>query len=479
MNISNYAGTHNHTDYSNIRGLDSINKVSALIDRALEANLSGLAITDHETLSGHVKAIQYYDGLVSNAQSKYDSEPSEKNKNNLEKVKNFKLMLGNEIYLVRNGLDRHNYNKEVESFYHFILIAKDEVGHEQLRELSSRAWMQGWHAGIIERVPTYYSDIEQVVGKNKGHLIATTACLGGFLGKHFMKMAKTHDQTERERLHEQVVAFLNWGKDMFGDDFHIELQPSNNMDQRNYNQYAMRAAKAMGIKNTIATDAHYLTKEHRPVHKSYLNAGDDKDREIDAFYETTYVMTKEEIWEYMKEDFSLEQVNEFLGNTLTIADSCEFYDLSHKPIVPKSEIPKIFTVPVPEESKGLEFLTNFINSPHDVDRYLAKLVIESIDEKISAEERNDAFKRVDMEFKELWELSEKMGDQMSAYLLIVKEIIDIIWDKGDSLVGPSRGSALGFLIDYLIGVTQISPLNKEIPLPHWRFINSQRVSLPD
>ena len=84
-----YCSLHNHTEYSNIRLLDSINKVNRLIDRAIDLKLTGLAITDHEALCSHVKAIKYRKKLLE--QKKIDE--------------NFKLILGNEIYLIDNRQD--------------------------------------------------------------------------------------------------------------------------------------------------------------------------------------------------------------------------------------------------------------------------------------------------------------------------------------------------------------------------------------
>ena len=162
-----YTSLHNHTDYSNIRMLDSINQLPLVFERAKELKLNGVAITDHETLSGHIKAIQ----LLKSLREKAKTEEDKKYWNN------FKLILGNEIYLTRNNLTKENYVKGQDKYFHFILLAKDAEGHEQLRELSSRAWSHSFRQ-FIERVPTYYQDVEEVIGVNPGHIIASTACLG-------------------------------------------------------------------------------------------------------------------------------------------------------------------------------------------------------------------------------------------------------------------------------------------------------------
>ena len=93
-----YTSLHNHTDYSNIRMLDSINQLPLVFERAKELKLNGVAITDHETLSGHIKAIQ----LLKSLREKAKTEEDKKYWNN------FKLILGNEIYLTRNNLTKEN-----------------------------------------------------------------------------------------------------------------------------------------------------------------------------------------------------------------------------------------------------------------------------------------------------------------------------------------------------------------------------------
>ena len=115
-----FAELHAHSEYSNVRLIDSTIKVEKLIDHAIEMGLSGLAITDHDALCAHVKAIRHYTKRV---------------KERTDLSENFKFILGNEIYLINES----DYG-ETTKFYHFILIAKDKTGHRQLRELSTRAW---------------------------------------------------------------------------------------------------------------------------------------------------------------------------------------------------------------------------------------------------------------------------------------------------------------------------------------------------
>ena len=140
---------HAHSEYSNIRLLDSIIKIPALIDRAIEIGLSGVALTDHECLSGAPQANFYAQDL-------------------LKEHPDFKVAIGNEIYLTPN-------REMGQKYYHFILIAKNKIGFRALRELSSRAWMNSYWDRGLERVPTTYAELEEIVNKYPNSLIATTA----------------------------------------------------------------------------------------------------------------------------------------------------------------------------------------------------------------------------------------------------------------------------------------------------------------
>ena len=153
-----YPGTlHAHTEYSNLVLKDSTNKLTDLIWYAADLGHNVLAITDHECLSSHVKALKEYKKVK-------------------EKYPNFKLILGNEIYLCRNGLNADNFRKGIDKYYHFILLAKNSVGHKQLRQLSTKAWRRSYLTGKMRRRPTYYQDLIDIIRANPGHIIGSTAC---------------------------------------------------------------------------------------------------------------------------------------------------------------------------------------------------------------------------------------------------------------------------------------------------------------
>ena len=463
---------HAHTDYSNLTLVDCINKVENLIQYAFDLGLHGLAITDHEALCGHIKARDFIE-------SKRKSGDEELAK----KWKDFKLILGNEIYLCRNGLSESNFISGQDKFYHFILLAKDEIGHSQLQELSSLAWERSWMK-FIRRRPTYYSDIEKIVGNNPGHIIASTACIGGFLGTTILKYGA--DSKNKSKYQQEIIDFLNWCVNIFGEDnFFLEMQPSNEEEQVFVNTEIQKISAAMGIPVIITTDAHYLKKEDRKIHKAYLNSKDG-DREVDSFYASTYVMTAEEIHEYMDDTIGASSVSEYLSSTNLIADMCEDYSLEKPIVVPYIPLNdyeyliKDRNYNISEYYSNIPSLKLFAESPYISDNHLAFRIVDAINSNkfyTQDDKAKDRLERIEVELNTLWTSSEKQDIRWSAYLLQESDYVKIFWE--DSLVGPGRGSGVSFYLNYLLDICQIDPTREKAPMRYWRFINPERASILD
>ena len=470
-----FAELHTHTDIgSNVRLIDSTCKTEAIIDKAIELGFAGVAITDHESLSAHIKAIQKWKKIK-------------------EKCPGFKLILGNEIYLI----DESDY-KNTDNFYHFILLAKDPVGHRQLRELSSRAWSRVYTHKRVERVPTFYSDLEEIVGKNPGHLIGQTACLGS-----------QFDIQMLSGMTNEAHAFVDWCRDLFGEEnFFIELQPGISEEQVAYNKLAKSFCKENGYNWTITNDVHYLTKDKRELHAAFLSSKDEE-RETSDFYESTYFKTEQEMLErmsYLGEEFVLKGFE----NTVKIAQMIESYDLQQDVKVPQRPLPefKIQGVFANWYDK-YEYINKFAHSEYDQDRYMLseiekgfltkprkflKVTEESgstcliplgtyIDSSCQVEEYeiplDVILARINIELEQLWRISDKLKQRLSSYYNLVQSIVDLMWadNGGNSLVGPSRGSVAGYYITYLMGIIQIDALQWD--LPYWRHLTWQRPELPD
>lgn len=436
---------------SNLRMLDCIIKENELIDYAIELGLSGIAITDHESVSSYIKALNYMRSLKSKAKKKLEENPDDKWAN---KVIKFKLALGNEIYLCRDGLNSKNYIKGEDKFWHFILIAKDKVGNDQLRLLSSRAWEHSFRQ-FMERVPTYYADVEEIIGSNPGHVIAQTACLGSQFDKFILN--QEYDKAEN---------FCNWCQEVFGkENFFIEIQPGESEEQVKFNKDALLFAREHNLKVTVTTDTHYLKEEDRPIHKIFLNA-DEGDRETDEFYAYTYMMGAQEIRKHLSY-FDDETVQWIFDNSNEIGNMIEEYNLDHKQVIPRIPLDwdKFYINPEPI-IKGYEYLNKFLNGESDEDRYFLRSIIQRGQELNTLDKEH--LDRLEQELEEIWIVSEKIQERLSAYFVTVQKVIEIAWEDADTLVGPWRGSAGSLLCAYLMDVIQRDPLKSPTPLPYWR-----------
>ena len=447
-----YFGIHNHTYYSNIRLLDSINKPKDLIDTAIKLGMSGVAITDHECLSAHMEVNQY-------AKEIKKEHPD------------FKIALGNEIYLVN---DRERNQK----YYHFLLIAKDAIGHKALRELSSIAWQNLYVDKKMERVPTTKNELKEIVNKYPGHLIATTACIGGELSSNALMYAKAEiaeDWNLAAIYKQKIIDFIMYCKKLFGEDFYIECAPSTNGDQRLVNSKLYNIAKCFDIKMVVGTDAHYLTKNDRLIHKAYLNSKEG-DREVDAFYEFTYLMDSEEVDELLKPCFPDGAVDWILDNTLEVQNKIEDYSLERKQIIPKVEVIDYKKSFIPHEwYDKYPTICELISSDEIQERYWINECLIGLQSK-GFKGNQDYLARLEIEADIIKYIGEKLDDCLFAYFNTFKHYIDLFWECG-SIVGPGRGSATGFLSNYLLGITQLDPIRWK--LNYWRFLNKERAELPD
>ena len=465
-----YINIHTHSEYSNIRLLDSINKIDQLIDQAIKTGYQGIAITDHACLSGHIKAI------------KYVKQAKEKNKI----PDNFKLILGEEIFLIDNLEHyRTDYDSKIEKYYHFILLAKNKKGHKQLREISSTAWENSYVQSRQTRVPISYDQLATIIKKDPNNIIASTACLGSFFAQKILQLdaAKELSKNAEQYLKQEIHEFVQWGINTFGkDNFYIEIQPSiETPEQQLYNLKAYEIAKAYNLSVIVTTDAHYLTKEDRKIHKAYLNSKEG-DREVDAFYGSTYLMSTEEIEAYLKiNNFTQDMIKECINNTMLIYNQCEEYDLYHAPIVPILDIDNIVVQHLfTKHYKEYPYLQKFAESESEQDKYLLSQIEQGILQKYTNKNKEYGDKeiaRINAELKEIWETSLLIEQNVSSYYNTAKHIIHIMWNDGDSIVGPARGSITGFFIAYLIDIVQMNALDWD--LPHWRHLTAERPELPD
>ena len=209
---------HVHTQYSILDGQAS---VQALVDKAIKDGMKSIAITDHGNMFGIKEFFNYVEKKNSDANKEIKSlkkqisaltesgaNPEEledcKQKLDAAKAKLFKPIIGCEMYVAHNRLTDKN-GKQDQSGYHLVVLAKNEKGYHNLIKLVSKGWTEGFYM----RPRTDKVELE----KYREGLIVCSACLGGEIPK----------KITAGQLEEAEKAVL-WFKEMFGEDYYLELQ---------------------------------------------------------------------------------------------------------------------------------------------------------------------------------------------------------------------------------------------------------------
>ena len=394
---------HLHSEFSL---LDGAIKLKDLCKFAKENNMPAVAITDHGVMYG---ALDLY----------------------LEaKEEGIKPIIGCEFYVHNGDITEKDPNNNPR--YHLILLAKNNEGYMNLVKLASDAACKGFY--MKPRI-----NFELLKERHEG-IICCSACLGGEVLQNLLKGD-----------YEEAKAVAKRYKDLFGDDYYIELQDHGLEEQKRTNPDLIKLAKELDIKMIITNDSHYLRKEDADWHDTLLcmQTQSMKDEENRFHFPNNefYVKTVSEMRDAFKWMDS-ETFDQCIKNTVDIAEQC------HVTIKWEAPLPD-FKVP----------------PNHTTDSYLEELVMQGIKKKYKEEEITPELKeRVKYELG----IIEKMG--FSAYFLITWDFIHFA-KTHDIPVGPGRGSAAGSVVAYALDITDLDPIRHHLLFE--RFLNPERFSMPD
>ncbi len=391
---------HVHSEYSL---LDGMSRIKDLPVRAKELGMKAIALTDHGVMYG---AVDFY---------------KECKKNDIKPI------IGCEVYVAT----RSRFDKEanIDSGYnHLILLAKNKTGYQNLTKLVSLSFIDGF----------YYKpriDLE-ILEKYSEGLVCLSACLAGSLSQALIR-----DDMEKA---EEIAL---WHKNIFKDDYYIEIQHNGLREQIRINQKLIALARKLDIPLVATNDAHYLKKEDSYFHEVLLciQTGKRMSDEDRMRFETEefYIKSPEEMSEYFSE------FPDAIENTVKIAEKCN-YDFEFG-------VTKLPNYDVPEE-----FETHA--------DYFKDLCYKGIKNRYGETPEKEIMDRLEYEISVI----EKMG--YVDYFLIVWDYINYAKSVGIP-VGPGRGSGAGSIAAYAIGITDIDPI--KYGLIFERFLNPERISMPD
>jgi DNA polymerase-3 subunit alpha len=480
--MDTFVHLHVHSYFSILDGMSSI---SGLVDKASKSGMHSIALTDHGNMFGVKEFFNYTKKKNSKLKDQIKSLEKElaadgitdERKAEIEReiadIKShfFKPILGCEAYVARRDHKRKD-SQEDRSGYHLVLLAKNKTGYRNLCKLVSHGWVDGFY--YRPRI-----DHDLLMQYSEG-LIASSACLGG----------EIHKKVETGNMDAAEEAVL-WYKQVFGDDFYIELQrhktdkPNADYEcfekQQRQNLELIKLARKTNTKLLATNDVHFVEEEHGEAHERLICLSTGKD--LDDPSRMRY--TKQE-WlktpEQMLQIFA--DVPEALENSVEIANKVEFYDIDSGPMMPVFPIPTDFATEEQykllfdeaklreEFGKGFNDLGGYekvIRVKLEAD-YLGKLAFEGATKRYGEVLTDEQKERIDFELH----VMKTMG--FPGYFLIVQDFIANARAMGVS-VGPGRGSAAGSVVAYCLRITDIDPLKYDLLFE--RFLNPDRISMPD
>ena len=409
MSLQNFVHLHLHSEYSLS---DGIIRIEELVERSCEYNFPAVALTDLTNLFGLIKFYR------------------------MAREKGIKPIVGCELRLVK---EEGNIGAP------FVLLVKNKRGYTNLTKLISKAYIEGQDTGDplvkIEWLSDYSEGLIALSGGQKGHI-------GQALLLNNNNLAKKR---------------INYFRDIYGEDFFLEIQRVGREDEEHYNISAIDLAQEIGIPIVATNDVRFLTpidpddespsdfEAHEArvcIQKGEILSDSSRAKE---YVESQYLSSAEE----MRAKFS--DIPEALENTLLISKKCnlelelgEFY-------LPDFEVPGETTTKdylKKKAKEGLKRRLEEINS--SINSY-------DIDKKIYT-------KRLDYELDMICKLG------FEGYFLIVADFVN--WaQENDIPVGPGRGSGAGSITAYALGITAIDPIKYDLLFE--RFLNPDRVSNPD
>ncbi|MHC5778277.1 DNA polymerase III subunit alpha [Nostoc sp.] len=401
---------HIHSDYSL---LDGASQLPELVDQAIALGMKAIALTDHGVMYGAIELIK------------------------ICRSQNIKPIIGNEMYVINGDIQKQERRPK----YHQVVLAKNTKGYKNLVKLTTISHLKGVQGqGIFSR-PCINKDLLKEYHEG---LIVTSACLGGEVPQAIL--------SGRPDAARKVA---QWYKDVFGDDYYLEIQDHGSQEDRIVNVEIVKIARELGIRVVATNDSHFISCFDVEAHDALLCIQTHKliieDKRM-RYSGTEYLKSGEEMQQLFRDHLPDDVIADAIATTEKVADKVEPYNIMGEPQIP--------TPPIP--------------SGHTADTYAEDVAWNGLLERLNRKSRQE----VDSVYKERLEYELKMIQQMgfSKYFLVVWDYIKFARDNNIP-VGPGRGSAAGSLVAYAMRITNIDPVHHGLLFE--RFLNPERKSMPD
>ncbi|MDX4062772.1 DNA polymerase III subunit alpha [Aliarcobacter skirrowii] len=426
--IPQFTHLHLHTEYSL---LDGANKIKPLAKKIKELGMTSVAMTDHGNMFG---TIDFYNAM---------------------KAEGIKPIIGMEAY-IHNSEDLSD--KTNRQRFHLCLYAKDEEGYKNLMYLSSKAYMEGFY---------YYPRInKQLLKEHSSGLVCSAACLQGEVNWHLNTQNERNVKNGSKGYEEAKRVALEY-KEIFGDDFYLEIMRHGISDQLFVDDQILRISAETGIKVVATNDTHYLEQKDADAHEAFMCIAmnklyDDPNRLRHSVHEF-YLKSPEQIYKLYAD------IPEAIEATQEIANKCNLTIKLGNPTPPNFKFTRDklkelnIEIPEPENEYSLE-------NDKVLFAFECRKGLEDRLKLVPLEKHEEYRARLETEINIINNM------KFPGYMLIVWDFVKVAKDMKIP-VGPGRGSAAGSLVAYSLKITDIDPI--PYGLLFERFLNPERVSMPD
>ena len=418
---------HTHSEYSL---LDGANRIPDLVRRAVELEMPALALTDHGCLFGawNFQEAARKEGLKPIIGMEAYVAPGDRRVRGTRNSDSLRREAGNGAEWQLDGGKTRGAPERERNYFHLVLLARDLEGYRNLIKLSSIGYLEGfYHRPRIDR---------EVLEQYSGGLIVSSACMAGEVASHLLA-----GRTDAAR------EAASWYANVFADRYYLEVQAHDSPGQRELNDKVFALAKELGLRVVATNDAHFLRSGDHEAHDVLLCIGLGKDRADPnrmRYDSGLYFKTAQDIQSFFPDR------PDVLENTLAIADSVE--------VALKKQY-RVPSFPLPPNAS-------------DEASLLRQLTYQKAEARYSNPLPEDIRSRLEYELSVI----ANPKTDYSGYILITQDFINWAKERGIP-VGPGRGSAAGSLVAYVLGITDVDPL--QFDLLFERFLNPDRVSMPD
>ncbi|NJO43115.1 MAG: DNA polymerase III subunit alpha [Cyanobacteria bacterium RU_5_0] len=405
-----FVGLHTHSDYSL---LDGASQLPELVDRAVALGMSAIALTDHGVMYGAIELLKVCKG------------------------RDVKPIVGNEMYVINGDITK----QERRPRYHQVVLAKNTQGYKNLVKLTTISHLQGVQGkGIFSRPCINKELLEQY---HEG-LVVTSGCRAGEVPQAILQ--------GKPEIARRVA---QWYKDLFGEDYYLEIQDHGYPEDRIINVELVKIARELDIKIIATNDSHYTSCNDVEAHDALLCIQTGKlitEENRLRYSGTEFLKSADEMRLLFRDHLTDDVIEEAIATTLEVAEKIQSYDILGEPRIPNYSVPNGYTIAT----------------------YFEEVSRKGLVERFNCQ----SYEAIEPAYQERLEYELQMMHRMGfdAYFLVVWDYIKFARDHGIP-VGPGRGSAAGSLVAYALQITNIDPVHHGLLFE--RFLNPERKSMPD